>query len=134
MSLQVISLILNVISIVFIWKFIICKVILSIVVVSWYKGRSKVLRVTGVPDTKQIYSHCFCSLKKKKRTSEYTVLLYLSNCNNFYFTFEFKVQMWVQIYQIFERDQIPICHLSNKSNPNTDKPKGFQIWPNINEY
>ncbi len=46
--------------------------------------------------------------------------------------------MSVQIYQIFERDRIPICHLSNKLNLNTDKPKIFELdhdlyyrsWPN----
>jgi len=47
--------------------------------------------------------------------------LMIGNCDQFYFTFEFKVRMWVSIYQIFKRDQIPICHLSNKSNLNTDK-------------
>jgi len=57
----------------------------------------------------------------------------LSSCDKFYFTFEFKVQMWDWIYQIFKRDQIPICHLSNKLNLITDKPKYFQIRPNINE-
>jgi len=51
----------------------------------------------------------------------------LSNCNKFYFTFEFEVGMSVQIYQIFERDWIHICHLSNKSNLNTDKPKIFEL-------
>jgi hypothetical protein len=49
----------------------------------------------------------------------------LGNCDKFYFTFEFKVQMWVWIYQIFERDQIPIHNLSNKLNPNTNKQKGW---------
>jgi hypothetical protein len=58
----------------------------------------------------------------------------LGNCDKYYFTFEFKVQMWVWIYQIFERDGITIHHLSNKSNPNTDKPKDFLIRLNINEY
>jgi hypothetical protein len=52
---------------------------------------------------------------------------YLGNCDKFNFTFKFEVWMWVRIYQIFERDQIPICHISNKSNPKTDKPKDFQI-------
>ncbi len=28
----------------------------------------------------------------------------IGNCDKFYFTLEFKVQMWVQIYQIFKRD------------------------------
>ncbi len=50
---------------------------------------------------------------------------FIGNFDNFYFTFEFEIQMWVRIYQIFERDQIPIHHLSNKSNLNTDKPKVF---------
>ncbi len=35
----------------------------------------------------------------------------LGNCNKFYFTFNFKVQIWVQIYAIFERDWIPIHHI-----------------------
>jgi len=52
---------------------------------------------------------------------------YLGNCDKFYFTFNYEVWMWVRIYQIFERDQIPICHISNKSKPKTDKPKDFQI-------
>ncbi len=59
--------------------------------------------------------------------------LLLGNCGNFNVTLEFEVRMWVWIYQIFERDQIPIHHLSNKSNPNTNKPKDFWIRPNINE-
>ncbi len=56
------------------------------------------------------------------------------NCNNFYFTFEFEVQMWVQIYWIFERDQISICQLTNKLNLNTYKPEDFWIRLNINKY
>ncbi len=41
--------------------------------------------------------------------------------------------MWVGIYQILEKDQIPICHLSNKSNPNTDKPNSFEFdWIEMN--
>ncbi len=55
-------------------------------------------------------------------------------CDNIYFTFEFEVRMCVRIYRIFERDQKPIRHLSIKLNPNNDKPKDFQIRPNINEY
>jgi hypothetical protein len=51
----------------------------------------------------------------------------LGNCNKFYFTFKFEVHLQVQIYQIFERDRIPICYLSNKSNLNTDKPKIFEL-------
>ncbi len=47
----------------------------------------------------------------------------MGNCDKFYFIFEFEVQMWVQIYQIFERDQLPIRYLWNKSKPNTNKPK-----------
>ncbi len=57
----------------------------------------------------------------------------VGNCDKFYFTFEFEVWMWVRICQIFKKDWIPICHLSNKSHPNTDKPKD-EIRPNINEY
>ncbi len=52
----------------------------------------------------------------------------LGNCDKFDFTFKFEVRMWVWIYQIFERDQIPICHLLNKSKLNSDKRwawKGF---------
>jgi hypothetical protein len=41
----------------------------------------------------------------------------VGNCNKFYFTFKFEYQMWVQIYQKFEKDWIPISHLSNWSNP-----------------
>ncbi len=43
----------------------------------------------------------------------------VGNYNTFYFTFKLEIQMWVWIYQIFERDQIPICHLLNKTNLNT---------------
>jgi hypothetical protein len=46
------------------------------------------------------------------------------NCDKFYFTFKFEVQ----IYQIFERALIPICHLWNKSNLNTNKPKRFSNY------
>jgi hypothetical protein len=53
--------------------------------------------------------------------------LTLGNCVKFYFTFKLKVQMWVHIYQIFERDQIPIHHLWDKLNPNTDKWKIFEL-------
>ncbi len=49
----------------------------------------------------------------------------LGNCDKFYFTFKFEVRMCVQIDQIFEKDRMPICPLSNKSNLNTDKPKDF---------
>ncbi len=59
---------------------------------------------------------------------------HLGNCDNFYFTIEFEYQMWVWIVWIFESDQIPNSKLTNKSNPNTDKPKDFWIRPNINEY
>jgi hypothetical protein len=38
--------------------------------------------------------------------------------------------MWVQIYQIFKRDQIPIHHLLNKAKSNTDK----RIVLNLNEF
>jgi hypothetical protein len=41
--------------------------------------------------------------------------------------------MWVQIFWIFERDWITICHSSNKSDLNTDKPKDFWIGPNNGE-
>jgi hypothetical protein len=37
----------------------------------------------------------------------------ISNCDKFYFTFEFEYQMWVQIFKKFEKDWIPICHLSD---------------------
>jgi hypothetical protein len=63
-----------------------------------------------------------------------TILFGVSNCYKFYFTYKFEVQMWVQIYQIFERYRISICYLSNKSNLNTDKPKDFLIRPNIYKY
>jgi hypothetical protein len=53
----------------------------------------------------------------------------LGNCDKINFTFKFKVQMWVEIHQIFERDQIPIRNLSNKLNPNTDKPKDWVDQP-----
>jgi len=56
----------------------------------------------------------------------------VGNCDNYYFTIEFKNQMWVQIVWIFESDWIPNCNLSNKSNLNTDKWKDFQIRLNVN--
>ncbi len=35
----------------------------------------------------------------------------------------------------FKKDRIPIHHLSNQSNLNTDKPTMYiQIIPNLNEY
>ncbi len=61
-------------------------------------------------------------------------IIWLGNCDEFYFSFEIEVQRRVLISQIFKRDQIPIRPLSNKSNLNTDKPKDFRISPNINEY
>ncbi len=51
-------------------------------------------------------------------------------CNKYYFSFEFKIQMWVWVDHIFERDQIPICYLSNKSNLNKDKPNIFECDQN----
>ncbi len=53
------------------------------------------------------------------------------NCDKFYFTFELEVRMWVQIYQIFEGDRIPIRHLSNKSDLNTDKPNSLNILQKV---
>jgi len=58
----------------------------------------------------------------------------LGNCDKFYSTFEFEYRMWVQIYQKFEMDWIPICNLSNYLNPNTDKPIEIWIRLNINKY
>ncbi len=51
----------------------------------------------------------------------------IGNSDKFYFTFKFEVQMRVQIYQIFKSDRIRICHLSNKSILNTDKPNSFDF-------
>jgi hypothetical protein len=51
----------------------------------------------------------------------------VGECDKFHFTFEFEVHMLIQILQRFERDQIPICYLLNKSNPNTDKPNTFKL-------
>ncbi len=59
---------------------------------------------------------------------------YVGNCNKFYFTFQSEQQMRVQIFQNFKKDQIPSCHLSHQSNPNTDKPIDIQIIPNQNEF
>ncbi len=56
---------------------------------------------------------------EKKLTLNTQLVLYLGNCNKFYFTFKFEVRMRDQIYQIFKRDQIPI-HQS-------------QIWILINQ-
>jgi hypothetical protein len=61
----------------------------------------------------------------KNKSSKLVLPKLVGNFAKFYFTFKFEVKMSVQIVQIFGRDQIPICHLSNKSNPNTDKPKDF---------
>ncbi len=60
--------------------------------------------------------------------------LQLGNCDRFYFTFEFECQMWAPIFQKIEKDQIPICHLSNKLKLNTNKPIDIWIIPNLNEY
>jgi len=60
------------------------------------------------------------------------IYMSIGNFDTFHFTFKFEVQMWVRIYQKFEKDQIPICHLSKKWNLITDKPTDFQIRPNIN--
>ncbi len=55
------------------------------------------------------------------------------NCNKFYFIYSFKIQIWVQIYWIFERDQTPIHYLSNKLNLNTDKLNIFKCdWIQTN--
>ncbi len=37
----------------------------------------------------------------------------VGNCNKFYFTFKIKYWVQVQIYQKFEKDQVPIPHLLN---------------------
>ncbi len=37
----------------------------------------------------------------------------LGNCDKFYFTFKFEYQLWVWIFQKFEKGQIPFCHLLN---------------------
>ncbi len=39
--------------------------------------------------------------------------LKVGNCDKFYFTLEFEIWMWDWIDQIFERDWIPIHHISN---------------------
>ncbi len=54
---------------------------------------------------------------------QFGVSLYeLGNCKKIYFTFEFEYQTWVQIFQKFKKDRIPICHLDS------------QIILNLNEY
>jgi hypothetical protein len=59
--------------------------------------------------------------------AQHILTFLLGNCDNLYFAFEFKGQMWVQIYQIFKRDVIPICHLSKKLYLNSDKPNTFEF-------
>ncbi len=55
------------------------------------------------------------------------IMLSIFNCDKFYFTFKFEYRMWVWIYQKFKKDWVLICHLSNKSNPNTNKWIDIQI-------
>ncbi len=49
------------------------------------------------------------------------------NCDKFYLTFVVGIQNWDQMYQIFKRNRTPICYLSNKLNPNTEKPNTFEF-------
>jgi hypothetical protein len=56
------------------------------------------------------------SLKNQDNPWQVLTLLGVGNCDKFYFTYKFKVQ----IYQIFEKDWILIHHSSNKSNLNAD--------------
>jgi hypothetical protein len=54
-----------------------------------------------------------CNLFLKDIHPSYYIQFKVGDCDKFYFTFKLKVWMWVWIYQIFQRDWIPICHLSN---------------------
>ncbi len=71
------------------------------------------------------FGHTFVLLKSDKCLLRDKLVI--GNCNKYYFTFKFKVRMSIWIYQISERDRIPIRHSSNKSNPNTDKPTSFKL-------
>ncbi len=50
--------------------------------------------------------HNFLNIPSAQRQRDW-----VGNCDNF-FIFEFEYGMWVQIFQKFEKDQIPIRHLS----------------------
>jgi hypothetical protein len=54
----------------------------------------------------------------------------LGNCDKFQFTYGISIWNWNWIYWIFKTDRIPICYLSNKSSPNTQK----WIFSNLTEY
>ncbi len=86
----------------------------------------------------KFYDGKFTAVNSKKgvnwKTGVKVQCLLIGNCDNFYLTIKFKNQMRVQIVWIFESDQIPNHNLSNKSNPNTDKPKDFWTRLNINKY
>ncbi len=51
----------------------------------------------------------------------------VGNCNKFYFTFEFELQIWARKYQRFKKDRIPIHYLLNNSVPNTDQPNILKL-------
>ncbi len=91
----------------------------------------------------QVIYHCaeaiYLKVKATIRTEHTPCTKYfyyqLGNCDKFYFTFQFEVQMWLWIYQIFERHQIPIYHLWNKSNLNTAWTKIFELdWISSNRW
>ncbi len=53
---------------------------------------------------------------------------------NFILPLNLNTECEFEFTKKFEKDQIPIRHLSNQLNPNTNKLKHSQIRPNINEY
>ncbi len=53
--------------------------------------------------------------------------VYRGCCNKCYFTLVIGIRNWVRIYQIFERDRIPIHYLSINSNLNTEKLNVFKF-------
>jgi hypothetical protein len=76
---------------------------------------------------------CFCSLPLHFVHSLAIVFkpsnyhLILGKCDKFDYTFIISIQNCDRIYQIFERNQIPIHYLSNKLNPNTKKLSIFDF-------
>ncbi len=101
------------------------------------KGQTHNIRKGIMPSYEGLFwLHCWCHLCLKEIMSHWRIhkSSHVGNCKKFYFTIKFKVWMWVQIYQIFESDWIPICNFSNKLNPNTDKPKDFCTRLNMSKY
>ncbi len=66
-----------------------------------------------------------CSLKFVHGYNQVTVINFILPSNS---------NTECEFFLKFEKDQIPICHLSNQMKPNTDIPIDIRIIPNLNEY